>query len=315
MSLAWTLRNARLGQLRDDLLTLDWSWMTAACVSAVAVFLWQAMRWRMILRPVAALGFWETARALYVGMFANEVLPLRTGEVIRCYLLARPPALPMSVVLASLLIERVFDGLWLAACLLLVLRSVSVPANLRYVVDGAYILGFVVLGLAAVLGVAMFRKRGAPASDGVSGKWRTQVRILLEDLEMIGHSGYLLQAFVVSLALLLSQAIPFYTTLRAYRLDFSLLEAFALALLLRLGSAIPQAPANPAVPLFLAAVLQNAFSLEASEAARVGLVLWAVVTLPLLVSGLVSLAVTDVKLGELRKAARTATERSNEVPR
>ncbi len=305
-SLVWTLRDAHLSQLRDDVLALDWSWMTAACISAVAIFLWQALRWRLVLHPVARLGFWETARALYVGMFANEVLPLRAGEVIRCYLLARRPDLPLSVALTSLLIERVFDGILLVASLLLVLPYIPVPAALRYVVDGAYVLGIVVLVLAAVLGLAMFWKRGPPAVNPGSGKWRKHIQILIEDLGKIGHSRYLLLAFAASVPLLLFQTIPLYMALQAYRLDFSALAAFAIALLLRLGSAIPQAPANPAIPLFLAAVLQNVFSLESSEASRVGLVLWAVVTLPLIVSGLVALAVTDMKLGELRRAALDA---------
>jgi len=310
-SLVKTLREARLSELLEDLRTLDWWWMTLAIISAVTIFLWQAIRWRLVLRPVTAVGFWETARALYVGMFANEVLPLRAGEVIRCYLLARRPDLPLSVALTSLLIERVFDGIWLVAALLVVLPFVSVPPNLRYVVDGAYVLALVILALALVLGVVMFGAGREAATGGSStppGKWRRHIHVLIEDLGRIGHSRYLVQAFAASLPHLLLQMLPLYTTLRAYRIDFPLFSVLVLSLMLRLGSAIPQAPANPALPLFLAAVLQNLFSFEAGEAARVGLVLWAVVTLPLIVSGLVSLAVTDVKLGELRKAARNARE-------
>ncbi len=310
-SLVKTLREARLSELLEDLRTLDWWWMTLAIISAVTIFLWQAVRWRLVLRPVTAVGFWETARALYVGMFANEVLPLRAGEVIRCYLLARRPDLPLSVALTSLLIERVFDGIWLVAALLVVLPFVSVPPNLRYVVDGAYVLALVILALALVLGVVMFgagREAATGGSSAPPGKWRRHIHVLIEDLGRIGHSRYLVQAFAASLPHLLLQMLPLYMTLRAYRIDFPLFSVLVLSLMLRLGSAIPQAPANPALPLFLAAVLQNLFSFEAGEAARVGLVLWAVVTLPLIVSGLVSLAVTDVKLGELRKAARNARE-------
>jgi len=312
-SLVFTLRNARLAELREDLLTLDWSWMTVAIVSAVVIFLCQALRWQLILRPVAPLGFWETARALYVGMFANEVLPLRAGEVIRCYLVARTPALPLSVALTSILIERVFDGIWLFAALMVMLPSIPLPPNLRYVVDGAYALGIGILLLAAVLGGLMFWKRGSPETTGTSnlpdmgnwrGKLRKQVRILIEDLGKIGHSGNLAQAFLVSLIFLLLQTIPIYLTLQAYELEFSLSVAFSLALLLRMGSAIPQAPANPAIPIFMATILQRVFLFGRGESARVGLLLWAVVTLPLLVSGLVALAVTDMKWGDLLRAAQ-----------
>jgi prepilin-type N-terminal cleavage/methylation domain-containing protein len=41
--------------------------------------------------------------------------------------------------------ERVFDGIWMYGCLLLVLRLVTIPHELRYLDDGVYALGVVVL--------------------------------------------------------------------------------------------------------------------------------------------------------------------------
>jgi len=41
------------------------------------------------------------------------------------------------------------------------------------------------------------------------------------------------------------------------------------------------------------------------EAGRFSLVLWAIVTLPLLIGGAISLGVTGSKLGDLHRAART----------
>ena len=35
-----------------------------------------------------SLPLWRTVQSIYIGLFANEVLPLRVGELIRCYLLA-----------------------------------------------------------------------------------------------------------------------------------------------------------------------------------------------------------------------------------
>jgi len=46
--------------------------------------------------PVVRLRLWRTVQAIYIGLFANEVLPLRVGELIRCYLfgsLERPAPL------------------------------------------------------------------------------------------------------------------------------------------------------------------------------------------------------------------------------
>ena len=108
---------------------MSWWWVALAVVADVSVYLWHGVRWQTLLRPVVRLKYWEPVRAIYVGLFANEVLPFRAGEVLRCYLLARNPQLPLSVSLTSALIERVFDGIWLSLCIILMLRYTDFPAQ------------------------------------------------------------------------------------------------------------------------------------------------------------------------------------------
>src|SRR6202795_37467 len=163
-SLIWTLRGAHLGELGNDIAEMNWRWVGGAVVADVCVYLWHGLRWQTLLRPVARLKYWEPVRSIYVGLFANEVLPFRVGEVLRCYLLARNPQLPLSVSLTSALIERVFDGIWLSMCIILMLRYTVIPHSLRFLVDGAYFLGISVLVVALVLGVIMFRRHETRAA-------------------------------------------------------------------------------------------------------------------------------------------------------
>ncbi len=106
---------------------MNWWWIALAVAADVSVYFWHGLRWQTLLRPVARLKYWEPVRAIYVGLFANEVLPFRAGEVLRCYLLARNPQLPLSVSLTSALIERIFDGIWLSMCIILMLRYTVIP--------------------------------------------------------------------------------------------------------------------------------------------------------------------------------------------
>jgi glycosyltransferase 2 family protein len=310
--LVWALRDAKLGELKDDLASMNWWWVAVAVIADVVMYFWHAMRWRILLRPVVRLRYWDTVRAIYVGLFANEVLPFRVGEVLRCYLLtketrllAKQTALPFSVSLTSALIERVFDGIWLSACLFVMLRLIPIPRGLRYLVDGGYVLTIVVLVLAVALGVAMFHHYTSGPSQSIK-PWRRQLRILCEDLEIIGHSRSLLAAFLQSLPYLLLGVIPIYASFRGYGFDLSLKTAFGLMVILRLGGVVPQAPGNLGVFQFLAREsLVRIFNVVPDEAARFSLVLWAIVTLPLMIGGAISLVVTGSKLGDLNRAART----------
>jgi hypothetical protein len=305
-SLYWALRDAKLGELTDDLATMDWLWVGAAAVADVLVYFWHAWRWTMVLRPVTHVTYWDSLRAIYVGLFANEVLPFRMGEVIRCYLLGRWVHQPFSVVLSSALIERIFDGIWLTGGLIVVMRVIPWPAKLNFLLDGAYVLGFIVLAGAALLGVAMFQKRrlAVIANEPV---WRRHLRILLDDLAVIGHSRYLYFAAFASMPYLLIQVLPIYFVMRGYGFDLSIGTALVLMIILRLGAVPPQAPGNIGIFQLLARLtLEEVFQVVPAEAARFSLVLWGVVTLPLVIGGFVALLVTGAKITQLSDAARSA---------
>jgi uncharacterized protein (TIRG00374 family) len=306
--LVWALHDANLGELWDDLTSMDWTWVAIGVVTDVLVYFLQAWRWCLLLRPVTLVTFWDSLRAVYVGLFGNAVLPFRAGELIRCYLLGRWSSLPFSVVLSSALIERIFDGVCLIACLVVTLRITPLPKNLRYLVDGSYILGVVVLGAAILFGLAMFRRR--QTRSALSGKgWQRRLRVLIDDLNLIGHSRYLYFAGFVSVPYLLLQVVPVYAVLRGYGFDLSMEAAFVLMVILRLGSAVPQAPGNIGLFQLLTKVtLQDIFHVVPAEAARFSLVLWGVVTLPLLLGGFLALALTGGRLGEIHQEARSGME-------
>jgi uncharacterized protein (TIRG00374 family) len=306
--LIWTLHDAKLGELKDDLATMNWSWVAFAVVADIAVYCWHGWRWLLLLHPVEAVTLRQTIRAIYVGLFANEVLPFRAGEVLRCYLLSRWTALPFSVSLSSILIERVFDGLWLCGCLLVTVKIVLFPMHFRYLVTSGYVLGIIVLAGAVLLAVAMSRRRHSGTE--LEKPWQRHLRVLMDDLSLIGHSRYLYFAFFQSLPYLLLQVVPIYAAFRGYGFDdLSIGQAFALMVILRLGSVVPQAPGNLGLFQFLTKeVLEKMFNVVPAEAARFSLVLWGVVTLPLLIGGLIALSITGSKIGELRRAAHVERE-------
>jgi hypothetical protein len=283
---------------------MNWWWVVLAVVADICVYLWHGLRWQTLLRPVVRLKYWEPVRSIYVGLFANEVLPFRAGEVLRCYLLARNPALPLSVALSSGLIERVFDGIWLSLCIFVMVRLTPIPHSLRYLVDGGYALGGIVLVVGVVVAIAMFLPHRTHAVLAGTG-WQKQFRVLMDDLELMGHSGSIVLSFLQSLPYLLIMVIPILASFRGYGFDLPWQAAFALMVILRLGTVVPQAPGNLGLFQFLVKEsLVKIFNVVPDEAARFSLLLWGIVTLPLLIAGAISLAVTEAKLSELNEAAQ-----------
>jgi glycosyltransferase 2 family protein len=303
--LVWALHDVSWVDLKEDMATINYWWVALAGAFELSVYLMQAVRWRLVLRPVASLSFRQAVRAIFVGLFTSEVLPFRGGEAVRCFLVTRWTKLPFSVSVASVLIERVFDGLWLWLGLWLSLKYVELPRQLGYVNDG---LGLSVLAGTVILGLALFRPRPPRSSLG-GGGWRHHLAILMDDLARIGHSRYLYFALLQSVPYLLLQVIPIWAAFQAYGFDLGLGAAFALMLILRLSSIVPQAPANLGLfQILTKEFLERAYNVDPSEAARFSLVLWGVVKVMPLIAGFIALAITGARVGELKKAAERESQ-------
>jgi len=300
----WVLHDQKWAEFWEDLRTLHWGWVILAVVSDIAVYVVHGWRWSLLLKPIEEIPMWRSVRAIYVGLFANEILPFRTGELIRCYLQAQWSSLPFSVTLSSALAERVFDGFWLVLALTLTIWLV--PGLPKYVIDGGIVMGGVVVILGILLGLAMFHKhRMHKMLNGRTG-WQRHFLVLIEDLYLIGHSRYLYYSALASIPYLLLQAIPFWAMMRAYGfVDAGLGVACMLMVILRLSSAVPQAPGNVGTFQALLAAMLVFLGYGADYAKRFSVILWAVITIPLLVVGSIALIITGAKIGELHRGAKS----------
>ncbi len=71
----------------------------------------RALRWHYLLRPVKLIPSGELFRTVVIGYMANNVLPLRMGELVRAYVLGEQQQVSKTATLVTILVERVFDGL------------------------------------------------------------------------------------------------------------------------------------------------------------------------------------------------------------
>ncbi len=130
----------------------------------------RSVRWRLLLPPDSAPTT-TLARALLIGLTVNNLLPARLGEAARAYVLNRWRGVPVGATVASVVVERVLDGLTLAMFLLVAVGTIaSAPAYLMTVgllVGGAFVAGACLLAAIvgqprAVLATLRFATRPCP---------------------------------------------------------------------------------------------------------------------------------------------------------
>ena len=289
---------------------MRWGWVAAAVIADICVYLLHSWRWKLLLRPIANVPFIQAVESIYVGLFANEVLPLRAGEVIRCFLLSKFTEVPLSVTFASALIERIFDGIWLMGCFFICLRMGKLPGVLLH---AGYILGVLIVICTLILGYAMYAKK--QSLDLVFGiSWPRWFNTLIEDLHLIGHSRYLYFSFLVSGFYMFAQILPIYLLVQANRLSVAWTASFTMMVLLRLTSIVPQAPGNLGSFQWVTARTLIIFGLASAHAKRFSLILWAVLTIPLIVIGFIALALEGINMSHLHREATAAAKEQQRTP-
>jgi hypothetical protein len=87
-------------------------WMLAPATLCILLHLYfRTLRWQWLLKPIGEVSFWPAFRGLVIGITGNTFLPARAGEFLRAYVLGRSTGLPKTSVFATLVVERIFDGL------------------------------------------------------------------------------------------------------------------------------------------------------------------------------------------------------------
>lgn len=87
----------------------------------------RAIRWHFLLRPLQNISARRLFTVVTIGYMANDVLPARMGEIVRVYVLERREGTTKTGALATIVVERIMDGLTIL--LLLAIASFFAPIN------------------------------------------------------------------------------------------------------------------------------------------------------------------------------------------
>lgn len=303
--LLWVLHGYPIHDLIPTIRSLDWRWVLLAVAADLSVYLAHAWRWNTLLGPVARLGYWRTVQAIYIGLFANEVLPLRTGELIRCYLLAHWNNLRISLSFASAAVERLIDGFFMLGTFLLTASFVKgIPEKLMILVQ---VLGALLMVGALVL-IWVVRERHDAHAVIRQSRWASTLRHVVEGLHLMGNRRTIGVTSAISLLYLFLQVLSVWALMKAYGLDLSFWVAGGVLSIVRFGTVVPNAPGNLGLFQLATVLALGLFDVEKNDAKSFSFIMFFAMTLPLLIGGAIATALTGLRLDELRDRARRITD-------
>lgn len=86
--LAWVLHDYDFRDLLRRVAAMNLALVAAAILCDVLSYVCQGVRWRLLRRPFGSISVLRTTQAVYAGLFTNEVMPMKPGELVRAYLVA-----------------------------------------------------------------------------------------------------------------------------------------------------------------------------------------------------------------------------------
>src|SRR4051812_11508409 len=124
-----SLRHQDLRQVWRAIAGADYRFVALYVVVLFVVHLLRCIRWGMLLEPLARVTLRDLNKLGAVGFMLLMILPLRLGEFGRPLLVARHLKVSRSAALASVVFERIVDGLAMGFVLVTLVWAVGPKAS------------------------------------------------------------------------------------------------------------------------------------------------------------------------------------------
>lgn len=253
--LAWALRGVSLVEIVQHLRAAEPGPLLGAVVIATLTFPLRLIRWRLLFRRENGKAYPSTPlwHAIAVGFMANNLLPLRAGELVRSYTASRLARARFTTVFSSIAVERIFDAISIVALLTLALLSPDLPASVTvggtsvaHLARGAGVVAAVGLCVAIAIVAAPLTAERAVRRLIRSPRMADRIVSLIEGirqgLSVLRTPQRLAAVILWSLVLWLVNALGFYVAFAAFQIPVSYLGALLMQGLLILGISIPSTP-------------------------------------------------------------------------
>jgi glycosyltransferase 2 family protein len=311
----YLLRSVDLAELGRLLASTSWGWAIPAVIVGPAGLWVRAVRWRYLFPPDSEPP--GLVAANMIGYMANNVLPLRAGELVRVYIVAgRLAARPggslggsLWLTGATLVVERVLDSLTLVLILAVLVLFIPVPPAFQYAAALVLAVDFVVAVTLVALATAPGRSRRLltrivgrwPALQARAGRVFDTVVRGLEGIRTPAHLGPLAAWSVIAWTL---PAVGAWTLLRAVHLDLPLLAGWTVMTFVGFGISIPSAPGYIGVWHAASVLALSMFAVDHATAVGYALLYHASQFVPITLLGWLFLLREHVSLGEVTRAPR-----------
>ena len=310
------LRGLHLQDVWAYIRSADYRWLIpSVAVYFVAVWV-RTWRWDYMLRPLKPIPVRRLFPVVVIGYMGNNIYPFRIGELLRAYVLRRQENVPMSASIATVIVERVFDGLVMLMFVFAALPLAPLPSDsIRSVVVIASVAFFgalvVFFALAAMPDRFMalarwFGDRFLPAK--VSEPLLGFLQRFLDGLESLRSFKNVVMIFFTSVLIWLLETVKYWFVMHAFNFTVSFFALMLMNGVVNLATTLPSAPGYIGTFDGPGIAVLTLYGVDTAVATAYTLVLHAALWLPITLLGGYYMIREGLSWTDLNQAAQGATE-------
>jgi uncharacterized protein (TIRG00374 family) len=247
--LLFALRGQRLPEVWRGLREANYWWLIPGILVYFGAVWLRAYRWDYLLRPMKRVAMRSLFPVVTIGYMGNNIFPLRAGEVIRAYVLKRKEGVSASAGLATILVERIFDGITMLVFLFVVLPVVPANPFVQQLLASMSLLFFGALAVFLLVASSPEKTDRTSrwlANHLVPGRLRDRVLGLsgrfVEGLQVLRSGRDMFFILVVSIVLWLLEAWKYWFVMHAFAFDRPFYVLVFTCAVVNLATSIPATP-------------------------------------------------------------------------
>lgn len=293
------LRGLRLGDLVDVISQANYWWLLPG-IAVYFVAVWaRAWRWHYLLKPIKEIPTPTLFPITVIGYLGNNIYPARAGELLRSVVLKKDQQVPISASLATIIVERIFDGVVMLAFVFVNLSELAklttssgFVGNIQQVAiwGTTLFMGALVFFLLA----AMFPERSLQLVTSLSRRilpdgWHIKLVGLAErflgGLAALRSPKAILMVFLTSIVIWLLETLKYWFVMHAFPFEVSFFTLMLMNGIVNLATTIPSAPGYVGTFDAPGIAVLTAYGVPAAIAAGYTLVLHAALWFPITALG------------------------------
>jgi uncharacterized protein (TIRG00374 family) len=314
-------RRIDLRLLLENLKKADYVYLAPIVIIIFITMALRAIRWGYFLQPIKRIGFHSLFEGILISFMANNVLPARMGEFVRAYIIGGSERISKSASFATVVVERLFDGLTVLGLLTVVLIFVPFPPGNMPFKTGLLMGGYIAIAICvltlAILAITKVRPGWLldivslvrPFSATLANKSASGIRSFKEGLLCVESARIMVVAVLYSILIWAVFAYSIYLIGLAFGLKLSLAAVVMVLLAVCLAVMIPATPGYIGPYHAAVAYALVLYNIPLEKALSLSIVFHAINYLPITLAGFLYLGRHHLTLQKIREAGAKAAKK------